>query len=113
MEPLLPELDFSVSEFQQDGLLSGTDAESSLTEWQSFAHLARDSGVHTCSTSGRHGAVDPENPLAQAEPQPAPSQRGLQPGPHRASATNLNDKRQANREHQKRFRQRQKVTSEG
>lgn len=109
MEGSLPHFDFTEFEFHQAGLLRDNSAEPLLIDWPGRAHLVRE--------SSRQGALESRALLSQPQLQTASAEgldrTELQPGHHRCHASAVTSdvicKRQANREHQKRFRDRHKV----
>ena len=131
MESSLSDLQFSVSEFEQAGLLPDLDNEVFSRARASPAPHAIDgpaSGVESTGTSDLSGNLTQDSGLVR----PVVSDQNLLPGPwdtpdllHASSAEGrdvqhqqpgpvisiepYSRKQQQNREHQKRFRQRQKV----
>ncbi len=69
MEPPLSDVDFSISEFEQAGLLNDTDAvpDMFLIESPSFTTCLTDQAADTCSNTSTYIGVQGTNLCGQAE----------------------------------------------
>lgn len=115
MDLELPEIPFSISEFQQAGLLLEGEGylNDPIAEMQHAApadqmlHLHFASGQSSCQPGSSESLSPAEQGPSQRRNNSTqdPQQSRLQPSP----AETLGRRRQANREHQRRYREKRKV----